>query len=178
MKKFYSKNKGFILLQVILISFLFLSLTLIIQLLLDSRFELYKLNEKSQAFIAKANFLDEIIKQEFKNIENKINNKEISCVEDLIHKNNFDERIYLPSCKEKISKFGYTILKEKNNKTLEERLKKTFTSTFVINYQKEIKIENKTYYIRATVKYKIIGSKNLNNLGDGTLKRMWILENV
>ena len=61
--------------QVILISFLFLSLTLIIQLLLDSRFELYKLNEKSQAFITKANFLDEIIKQEFKNIENKINNK-------------------------------------------------------------------------------------------------------
>ena len=149
MKKSYFKNKGFILLQVILISFLFLSLTLIIQLLLDSRFELYK-----------------------------INNKEISCVEDLIHKNNFDERIYLPSCKEKISKFGYTILKEKNNKTLEERLKKTFTSTFVINYQKEIKIENKTYFIRATVKYKIIGSKNLNNLGDGTLKRMWILENV
>ena len=105
MKKSYFKNKGFILLQVILISFLFLSLTLIIQLLLDSRFELYKLNEKSQAFIAKANFLDEIIKQEFKNIENKINNKEISCVEDLIHENNFDERIYLPSCKEKISKF-------------------------------------------------------------------------
>ena len=114
MKKSYFKNKGFILLQVILISFLFLSLTLIIQLLLDSRFELYKLNEKSQAFIAKANFLDEIIKQEFKNIENKINNKEISCVEDLIHENNFDERIYLPSCKEKISKFGYTILKETN----------------------------------------------------------------
>lgn len=50
MKKYYTmnKNKAFIFLQVIIISFLFISLTLFVQILLNSRFNLYKTDIKTQ----------------------------------------------------------------------------------------------------------------------------------
>ena len=74
MKKYctINKNKAFIFLQVIIISFLFISLTLFIQILLNSRFTLYKTDIKTQENFQDYDFLDEIIKQEFKNIEEKI----------------------------------------------------------------------------------------------------------
>ena len=50
MKKYctMNKNKAFIFLQVIIISFLFISLTLFVQILLNSRFNLYKTDVKTQ----------------------------------------------------------------------------------------------------------------------------------
>ena len=63
MKKYYTmnKNKAFIFLQVIIISFLFISLTLFIQILLNSRFTLYKTDVKTQENFQDYDFLDEII---------------------------------------------------------------------------------------------------------------------
>ena len=71
MKKYctMNKNKAFIFLQVIIISFLFISLTLFVQILLDSSFNLYKSDVKTQENFQDYDFLDEIIKQEYKNIE-------------------------------------------------------------------------------------------------------------
>ena len=86
MKKYctINKNKAFIFLQVIIISFLFISLTLFVQILLNSRFNLYKTDVKTQENFQDYDFLDEIIKQEFKNIEEKINNREIKNVTEYI----------------------------------------------------------------------------------------------
>ena len=86
MKKYctINKNKAFIFLQVIIISFLFISLTLFVQILLNSRFNLYKTDVKTQENFQDYDFLDEIIKKEFKNIEEKINNREIKNVTEYI----------------------------------------------------------------------------------------------
>ena len=86
MKKYcnMNKNKAFIFLQVIIISFLFISLTLFIQILLNSRFNLYKTDIKTEESLQECDFLDKIIKQEFKNIEEKINNREIKDVMEYI----------------------------------------------------------------------------------------------
>ena len=64
MKKYYTmnKNKAFIFLQVIIISFLFISLTLFIQILLNSRFNLYKTDIKTEESLLVCDFLDKIIK--------------------------------------------------------------------------------------------------------------------
>lgn len=171
--------RAFIILQVILISFLFLSLTLIIQILLDSRFDLYKTNEKTEIFFNNTNFLDEILRKEFKNLEYKINNREVKNVEELLHENNNGEKIYLISTNDKTSKGGYTILVDNDdNKDLDKKLKRTFKSTFNIHYKKKIKIAEKIYSIQATIEYKIGKKKSLENLNNAQLIRMWIIENV
>ena len=97
MKKYYTmnKNKAFIFLQVIIISFLFISLTLFIQILLNSRFTLYKADVKTQESFQDYDFLDEIIKQEFKNIEEKINNREIKDVIEFITLSKDGEKLFL-----------------------------------------------------------------------------------
>ena len=43
-----NRNKAFIFLQVIIISLLFISLTLFVQILLNNRFNLYKIDVKAQ----------------------------------------------------------------------------------------------------------------------------------
>ena len=97
MKKYYTmnKNKAFIFLQVIIISFLFISLTLFIQILLNSRFNLYKTDIKTEESLQECDFLDKIIKQEFKNIEEKINNREIKDVMEYISLSENREKIFL-----------------------------------------------------------------------------------
>ena len=97
MKKYctINKNKAFIFLQVIIISFLFISLTLFIQILLNSRFTLYKTDVKTQENFQDYDFLDEIIKREFKNIEEKINNREIKDVTEYIALSENGEKIFL-----------------------------------------------------------------------------------
>ena len=64
MKKYctMNKNKAFIFLQVIIISFLFISLTLFIQILLNNRFNLYKTDIKTEESLQECDFLDKIIK--------------------------------------------------------------------------------------------------------------------
>ena len=67
------KNKAYIFLEVIIISFLFISLTLFVQILLNNSFKLYKVDYETQENFQNLDFLNEIMKVEIRYIENTFN---------------------------------------------------------------------------------------------------------
>ena len=185
MKKYYTmnKNKAFIFLQVIIISFLFISLTLFIQILLNSRFTLYKTDVKTQENFQDYDFLDKIIKQEFKNIEEKINNREIKDVTEYIALSENGEKIFLiDEYNKRISFGGYRLLEDKNGKNyynyLKDKIKKMYKTKVNVHFIKNIKIMDKVYSVFATVEYEIGSSREPDSLHNSILTRMWIKENV
>jgi len=185
MKKYYTmnKNKAFIFLQVIIISFLFISLTLFIQILLNSRFNLYKTDIKTEESLQECDFLDKIIKQEFKNIEEKINNREIKDVMEYISLSENREKIFLINEYDKrISFGGYRLLEDENGKNyynyLKDKIKKMYKTKVNVHFIKNIKIMDKFYSVFATVEYEIGSSREPGSLHNGILTRMWIKENV
>ena len=126
MKKYctMNRNKAFIFLQVVIISLLFISLTLFVQILLNNRFNLYKIDVKVQENFQDYDFLDEIIKQEFKNIEEKINNREIKDVTEYITLSENGEKIFLiEEYNERISFGGYRLLEDEKGKNYYNHLK-------------------------------------------------------
>ncbi len=185
MKKYYTmnKNKAFIFLQVIIISFLFISLTLFIQILLNSRFNLYKTDVKTQKNFQDYDFLDGIIKQEFKNIEEKINNKEIRDVTEYIVLSENGEKIFLiEEYNKRISFGGYRLLEDEKGKNyynyLRDKIKRMYKPKVNVHFLKNIKITDKSYSLFATVEYEIGSSREPDTLHNGILTRMWIKENV
>ena len=163
MKKYctMNKNKAFIFLQVIIISFLFISLTLFIQILLNSRFNLYKTDIKTKESLQECDFLDKIIKQEFKNIE---------------------EIFLIDEYNKRISFGGYRLLEDENGKNyynyLKDKIKKMYKTKVNVHFIKNIKIMDKFYSVFATVEYEIGSSREPDSLHNGILTRMWIKENV
>ena len=185
MKKYctMNKNKAFIFLQVIIISFLFISLTLFIQILLNSRFTLYKTDVKTQENFQDYDFLDEIVKQEFKNIEEKINNREIKDVTEYITLSKDGEKLFLiDNYNKRISFGGYKLLEDEKGKNyyayLKDKIKGMYKSKVNVHFVKNIKIVDKVYSIFATVEYEIGSSREPDTLYNGILTRMWIKENV
>ena len=63
------KNKAYIFLEVVIISFLFISLTLFVQILLNNSFKLYKVDYETQENFQNLDFLNEIMKSEIRHIE-------------------------------------------------------------------------------------------------------------
>ena len=165
------KNKAYIFLEVIIISFLFISLTLFVQILLNNSFKLYKVDYETQENFQNLDFLNEIMKAELRNIEKNINNGNIKNASEYIVLNKMGEKIFLiadPS--KKISLGGYTLLNDEI---------KINTFNFVnIHFKKKIIIKDKNYLILATVKYEIGSSRDLGSLYNGVLTRMWIKEDV
>lgn len=185
MKKYctMNKNKAFIFLQVIIISFLFISLTLFIQILLNSRFNLHKTDIKTQENFQSYDFLDEIIKQEFKDIEEKINNKEIKDVTEYITLSGNGEKLFLiDDYNKRISFGGYKLLEDEKGKNyynyLKNKIKEMYKPRVNIHFVKNIKFADKVYSIFATVEYEIGSSREPDTLYNGILTRMWIKENV
>ncbi len=165
------KNKAYIFLEVIIISFLFISLTLFVQILLNNSFKLYKVDYETQENFQNLDFLNEIMKVEIRYIEKNINDGNIKNAVDYIVLNEAGEKIFLiadPS--KRISLGGYSLLKD-------EIKVDTFNSVN-IHFKKKITIEDKTYLILATVKYEVGSSKDLGSLYNGVLTRMWIKEDV
>ena len=165
------KNKAYIFLEVIIISFLFISLTLFVQILLNNSFKLYKVDYETQENFQNLDFLNEIMKAELRNIEKNINNGNIKNASEYIVLNKMGEKIFLiadPS--KKISLGGYTLLNDEI---------KINTFNFVnIHFKKKIIIKDKNYLILATVKYEVGSSRDLESLYNGILTRMWIKEDV
>ncbi len=165
------KNKAYIFLEVIIISFLFISLTLFVQILLNNSFKLYKVDYETQENFQNLDFLNEIMKAELRNIEKNINNGNIKNASEYIVLNKMGEKIFLiadPS--KKISLGGYTLLNDEI---------KINTFNFVnIHFKKKIIIKDKNYLIFATVKYEVGSSRDLGSLYNGVLTRMWIKEDV
>ena len=165
------KNKAYIFLEVIIISFLFISLTLFVQILLNNSFKLYKVDYETQENFQNLDFLNEIIKTEIRYIEKNINDGNIKNAVDYIVLNEAGEKIFLiadPS--KKISLGGYTLLNDEI---------KINTFNFVnIHFKKKIIIKDKNYLILATVKYEVGSSRDLGSLYNGVLTRMWIKEDV
>ena len=165
------KNKAYIFLEVIIISFLFISLTLFVQILLNNSFKLYKVDYETQENFQNLDFLNEIMKAELRNIEKNINDGNIKNAVDYIVLNEAGEKIFLiadPS--KRISLGGYSLLKD-------EIKVDTFNSVN-IHFKKKITIKDKTYLILATVKYEVGSSRDLGSLYNGVLTRMWIKEDV
>ena len=165
------KNKAYIFLEVIIISFLFISLTLFVQILLNNSFKLYKVDYETQENFQNLDFLNEIMKAELRYIEKNINDGNIKNAVDYIVLNEAGEKIFLiadPS--KRISLGGYSLLKD-------EIKVDTFNSVN-IHFKKKITIKDKTYLILATVKYEVGSSRDLESLYNGVLTRMWIKEDV
>ena len=165
------KNKAYIFLEVIIISFLFISLTLFVQILLNNSFKLYKVDYETQENFQNLDFLNEIMKTEIRYIEKNINDGNIKNAVDYIVLNEAGEKIFLiadPS--KRISLGGYSLLKD-------EIKVDTFNSVN-IHFKKKITIKDKTYLILATVKYEVGSSRDLESLYNGVLTRMWIKEDV
>ena len=165
------KNKAYIFLEVIIISFLFISLTLFVQILLNNSFKLYKVDYETQENFQNLDFLNEIMKAELRYIEKNINDGNIKNAVDYIVLNEAGEKIFLIADPNKrISSGGYSLLKDEI---------KVDTFNFVnIHFKKNIIIKDKNYLILATVKYEVGSSRDLGSLYNGVLTRMWIKEDV
>jgi len=165
------KNKAYIFLEVIIISFLFISLTLFVQILLNNSFKLYKVDYETQENFQNLDFLNEIMKAELRNIEKNINDGNIKNASEYIVLNKMGEKIFLiadPS--KKISLGGYTLLNDE--------IKINAFNFINIHFKKKIIIKDKNYLILATVKYEVGSSRDLGSLYNGVLTRMWIKEDV
>lgn len=166
------KNKAYIFLEVVIISFLFISLTLFVQILLNNSFKLYKVDYETQENFQNLDFLNEIMKSEIRHIEKNINNGNIKNASEYIVLNEDGEKIFLTTNPSKrISLGGYNLL---NN----EIKINSYSSTINVNFKKKITIKDKNYFILATVKYEIGSSRDLGSLYNGVLTRMWIKEDV
>ena len=165
------KNKAYIFLEVIIISFLFISLTLFVQILLNNSFKLYKVDYETQENFQNLDFLNEIMKAELRNIEKNINDGNIKNASEYIVLNKMGEKIFLiadPS--KRISLGGYTLLNDE--------IKISIFNSVNIHFKKKISIKDKNYLILATVKYEVGSSRDLGSLYNGVLTRMWIKEDV
>lgn len=165
------KNKAYIFLEVIIISFLFISLTLFVQILLNNSFKLYKVDYETQENFQNLDFLNEIMKAELRNIEKNINDGNIKNAVDYIVLNEAGEKIFLIADPNKrISSGGYTLLNDE--------IKINAFNFVNIHFKKKIIIKDKNYLILATVKYEVGSSRDLGSLYNGVLTRMWIKEDV
>lgn len=165
------KNKAYIFLEVIIISFLFISLTLFVQILLNNSFKLYKVDYETQENFQNLDFLNEIMKAELRNIEKNINDGNIKNAVDYIVLNEAGEKIFLITDPNKrISSGGYSLLKDE--------IKINAFNFVNIHFKKKIIIKDKNYLILATVKYEVGSSRDLGSLYNGVLTRMWIKEDV
>ena len=165
------KNKAYIFLEVIIISFLFISLTLFVQILLNNSFKLYKVDYETQENFQNLDFLNEIMKAEIRYIEKNINDGNIKNAVDYIVLNEAGEKIFLiadPS--KRISLGGYTLLNDE--------IKINAFNFVNIHFKKKIIIKDKNYLILATIKYEVGSSRDLGSLYNGVLTRMWIKEDV
>ena len=165
------KNKAYIFLEVIIISFLFISLTLFVQILLNNSFKLYKVDYETQENFQNLDFLNEIMKTEIRYIEKNINDGNIKNASEYIVLNKMGEKIFLiadPS--KKISLGGYSLLNDE--------IKINAFNFVNIHFKKKIIIKDKNYLIFATVKYEVGSSRDLESLYNGVLTRMWIKEDV
>ena len=165
------KNKAYIFLEVIIISFLFISLTLFVQILLNNSFKLYKVDYETQENFQNLDFLNEIMKVELRYIEKNINDGNIKNAVDYIVLNEAGEKIFLiadPS--KKISLGGYSLLNDE--------IKINAFNFVNIHFKKKVSIKDKNYLIFATVKYEVGSSRDLGSLYNGVLTRMWIKEDV
>ena len=165
------KNKAYIFLEVIIISFLFISLTLFVQILLNNSFKLYKVDYETQENFQNLDFLNEIMKAELRNIEKNINDGNIKNASEYIVLNKMGEKIFLIADPNKrISSGGYTLLNDE--------IKINAFNFVNIHFKKKIRIKDKNYLILATVKYEVGSSRDLESLYNGVLTRMWIKEDV
>ena len=165
------KNKAYIFLEVIIISFLFISLTLFVQILLNNSFKLYKVDYETQENFQNLDFLNEIMKAELRNIEKNINDGNIKNAVDYIVLNEAGEKIFLIADPNKrISSGGYTLLNDE--------IKINAFNFVNIHFKKKIIIKDKNYLIFASVKYEVGSSRDLGSLYNGVLTRMWIKEDV
>ena len=165
------KNKAYIFLEVIIISFLFISLTLFVQILLNNSFKLYKVDYETQENFQNLDFLNEIMKVELRYIEKNINDGNIKNAVEYIVLNKMGEKIFLIADPNKrISLGGYSLLNDE--------IKISIFNSVNIHFKKKISIKDKNYLIFATVKYEVGSSRDLGSLYNGVLTRMWIKEDV
>ena len=166
------KNKAYIFLEVIIISFLFISLTLFVQILLNNSFKLYKVDYETQENFQNLDFLNEIMKAELRNIEKNIKWWQIlKNASEYIVLNKMGEKIFLIADPSKKNFFRRLYF-------INDEIKINAFNFVNIHFKKKIIIKDKNYLILATVKYEVGSSRDLGSLYNGVLTRMWIKEDV
>ena len=122
-------------------------------------------------------------KNPFKNIEEKINNREIKDVTEYIALSENGEKIFLiDKYNKRVSFGGYRLLEDEKGKNyynyLKDKIKGMYKPRVNVHFVKNIKIADKIYFLFATVEYEIGSSREPDTLHNGILTRMWIKENV
>lgn len=180
------KNKGLVLFSVVIITFLLLSFLILIQVLVNSRVEIYKTSLKKSKIISEKIFLEKVIEKELTLIEQEIEKRNIDYAYEFfsisnsnqIEKDDRKEIFKLDKYSDRVSYGGYRLDKDNENfnyrKFLEEMIEKAYIKNITINYYKDIKIQNKNIRIGAVISYTHDSSKNINNLTEPILKRIWI----
>ena len=88
----------------------------------------------------------------------------------------------LDKYKDRISLGGYRLLEDNENINYSEYLNKKIinysTERCPVHFYKKIKIKEKTYSIKVTIKYKIGNIKNIDYLSEPIIERIWIKEDV
>lgn len=184
MKKIYlfHKNKAFILVYTIFIIFLVISFILLSQLVVNSKTAIYLNTIKYDKSIKEINFLDSIINEELKTIEMYMLENKISKIENFFDSSIDNNKIFLLSdYANRISIAGYRIIDDNENinylNFLKQKLNENLKNNINIHFIKTIKIENEEYSLYATVNYKTNYSKEIEDLKEEKLKRIWIKKN-
>lgn len=184
MKKIYlyHKNKAFILVYTIFITFLVISFILLSQLVVNSKLAIYLNTLKYDSSTKEINFLECIINKEFKTIEMYMHENKISRIESFFDSSIDNNKIFLlPDYADRISVAGYRIIDDTENidysNLLKQKLNENLKNNISLHFLKTIKIEDEEYSIYATINYKTYYSKEVKDLKEEKLKRIWIRKN-
>lgn len=177
------KKRAFALVQVIIVIFLFMSLLTMMQFFLNNSFRYFQLEKDTVENKQDILFLKNILDEEFKIIEDEINNSNIDRAMDFITLSKDKKYIFsLDKYKDRISLGGYRLLEDNENINYSEYLNKKIinysTERCPVHFYKKIKIKEKTYSIKVTIKYKIGNIKNIDYLSEPIIERIWIKEDV
>lgn len=125
--------------------------------------------------------LDSIVSKELKTIELYFKNNKIPEINYFFDSNNnFNKIFLLDKFEDRISLGGYKIYQDeariKYSNILIKKLE-NLKENLDIHYIKEIKIDNSSYSLYATINYKTNFSKFPESLTFHKIKRIWIKEN-
>lgn len=183
MKKSFTINKNnraFILIYSTIFSFFLISLILLIQIILNSKIENFKFNKLSLEEYSNVEFLNSILLKELKLIENISQEENIEDISGFFDTSLNKNKIFNSEFEEK-SSFGYSLMVENNNLNpkiyVEEMIRNSLENYINLNFKKTIYVDNEEYIIKANLEYDIKEEKNINNLPNGIIKRIWIEKN-
>ncbi len=180
------KDKAFVLFSVIIISFLLISIILLIQIFVNSKIQIYKSNVEKSQIIGEKDFLEEIIEKEFSLIEAEIKKGKISYAYEYFSTNNIEgsgdkkEIFKFDMYSKRLSYGGYRLLGDKEDfnyrKYLQNKIDNSYGNSIIVVFYKNIEVGNRKIKIKVKIIYNCGISKSVDDLYEPKLKRILIKE--